>query len=148
MKATERTNPNQRYLVLLLGVVSIAVAVSLWGAPMLSQRGSSRVPAATAVPVQELSLRIENDGTITPATGVVEKGTRVIVSLTNMSGKSTRVELPGYEDLIAPGQLQPGAVWRGEFHADRPGEDFAWLVNGKTAGRLVVKGSHLIEGHQ
>jgi hypothetical protein len=148
MEATERVNPSQRYLVLLIGVVSIAVAVTLLRAPMLGRRGASRVPAATAVPLQELSLRIEADGTITPPTGVVDKGARVVVSLTNASDKPIRVELPGYEDLIAPGDLQPGAVWRGEFRADRPGEDFAWLVSGRTAGRLIVKGSHLIEGHQ
>ena len=29
-----------------------------------------------------------------------------------------------------------------------PGEDFAWLLNGKPAAKLRVAGSHLVEGHR
>ena len=43
----------------------------------------------------------------------------------------------------------PGkASARAEFTADRPGDDFAWIVNGIPAARLTVSGSHLIEGHR
>jgi hypothetical protein len=56
--------------------------------------------------------------------------------------------LAGYEDRLAIPALSPGATWSGEFIADRPGEDFAWLLDGVPAGRLAVTGSHLVEGHR
>jgi hypothetical protein len=148
MEASERMNPSQRYLVLLLGIVSIAVAVTLWGRPTLSHRSSGANSGTRLVPTVDLWLRIDHDGKLVPDMVVVEKGSRVTVSLKNESSKAARVELPGYEDRLAPGRLEPGAVWVGGFEADRPGDDFAWVIDGKTSGRFVVNGSHLIEGHQ
>ena len=42
-----------------------------------------------------------------------------------------------------------GTSWIDEqVFADRPGDDFAWEVNGQVAGKLTVSGSHLVEGHR
>lgn len=144
----DRTSSGRRYLGLLIAIVGVSVAVSLWGRPTMSHRRSSAGPSAASVPAVEVLLRIEHDGTLNPDMVVVENGSRVAVSLKNESGRPMPVELPGYEDRIAPGRIEPGGTWRGEFVADRPGDDFAWLVHGKTAGRFVVSGSHLIEGHR
>jgi hypothetical protein len=148
MEVNDRTGASRRYLGLLVAIVAVSVAASLWGRPTMSHRRSGASPDAASGPAVEALLRIEHDGTMTPDMVVVEKGTRVAVSLRNESARPVRVELPGYQDRIAPGQIEPGATWRGEFVADRPGDDFAWLLHGKTAGRLVVNGSHLIEGHR
>jgi hypothetical protein len=61
---------------------------------------------------------------------------------------TARLTLAGYEDRLDIPALAPGAGWTGQFLADRPGEDFAWLLDGQPAGRLTVTGSHLVEGHR
>jgi hypothetical protein len=54
----------------------------------------------------------------------------------------------GYEDRLGAVRVAPDSLWRGEFVADRPGQDFAWVLDGAPAGRLEVAGSHLVEGHR
>jgi hypothetical protein len=68
--------------------------------------------------------------------------------VTNGAAVPQRLRLSGYEDRVDSGDLAPGATWRGAFLADRPGEDFAWLVGGGPSGQLAVRGSHLVEGHR
>jgi hypothetical protein len=58
------------------------------------------------------------------------------------------VALAGYEELLPPRRIAPGETWSAEFVSSRPGDDFAWLVDGRPAGRLRVTGSHLEEGHR
>jgi hypothetical protein len=137
-----------RYLGLLVVSVVVAVALTLWGrtAARRTPVGGERGPIPNR-PV-ELVLMISPDGAMTPPSMSVEKGRRIDASLTNTGSTTARVELPGYEDRFAAVTIEPGDTWRGEFLADRPGDDFAWMVNGKPAGRLMVTGSHLIEGHR
>jgi hypothetical protein len=59
-----------------------------------------------------------------------------------------RLALMGYEDRLGVAEVAPGATWRASFVADRPGDDFAWMLDGAPAGRLRVSGSHLVEGHR
>ncbi|MEP7029293.1 MAG: hypothetical protein ABI960_11920, partial [Candidatus Eisenbacteria bacterium] len=73
---------------------------------------------------------------------------RVLLTLVNRGSHPVVVQLAGYEDRITPGPLAPDSAWSGSFLADRPGEAFAWLVDGEPRGRLAVTGSHLVEGHR
>jgi len=66
----------------------------------------------------------------------------------NRDAVTVTLSLAGYEDRLAPRALARGARWDTTFIADRPGEDFAWLLDGKPAGQLTVTGSHLVEGHR
>ena len=59
-----------------------------------------------------------------------------------------RLALHGYQDKLMIGWIEPDSTWRGEFLADRPGEDFAWMLEGEPAGKLSVTGSHLVDGHR
>ena len=63
-------------------------------------------------------------------------------------GLAKAVQVLWRRNRPAAAPLAPGAGWTGEFLADRPGEDFAWLLDGEPAGRLTVTGSHLVEGHR
>ena len=137
----------RRYVWLLLACVLVAVGLSVWGGPA-GRRAPTGGEASVPVPSVELVLMIGADGKMTPASASVEKGRRVGVTVTNTGPRSARLELPGYEDRIVAQIIMPGDTWRGEFLADRPGDDFAWTVNGEPAGKLVVTGSHLIEGHR
>jgi hypothetical protein len=129
----------------LAGVVAVlAVALALVGRP----RGPAPAPpAAVAAPVVDLAITI-GAGQVSPAAATVPKGCRVRLRVTNQDAGPTRLALAGYDDRVSVPPLALGAVWSGEFLADRPGEDFAWLVNGEPAGRLTVTGSHLVEGHR
>lgn len=137
----------RRYLGLLAATVATGVAMSLWGGPGRI-RNDTESAHEIVDPVAEVALRIGPYGGVDPQSVSVEKGTRVALTVTNAGSARVRVELPGYEDRLPGLRLEPGAIWRGTFVADRPGEDFAWMVDGKPAGRFAVTGSHLIEGHR
>ena len=138
----------RRYLWLLVASAAVALVLTMWGGTKSQRALAPDAPQASWTRPTEVEIMIGPDGGMTPASVRVEKDKRVLASLTNAGHQPVRVELPGYEDRLAAVTIDPGITWRGEFLADRPGEDFSWLVNGKPAGRLVVAGSHLIEGHR
>ena len=133
-----------RYLGLAIGVVMLAVVITVLGRPQRVERPSA--PPAAA-PVVELMLAIDG-GRLSPAMTSVPKGARVRLRVAARGARGARLALAGYQDRLAIPPLAPGAMWTGEFIADRPGDDFAWLLDGVPAGRLAVTGSHLIEGHR
>ena len=132
------------YLLLAAAVVALALALTALGRP---RRADAPSPAAAAAPVVEMAIAI-GAGQVLPAVASVPKGARVRLRIENRGAAPARLALAGYEDRLEMPALAPGAVWTGEFLADRPGEDFAWLIDGQPAGRLAVSGSHLVEGHR
>ena len=134
------------YLWLGAAILVAAAIVALLGrAP--SDRQPVAADASAEVPVADVSLVIR-DGVIQPPSVSVEKGTRVRLHVRNEDAAAAALALPGYQDRLAVPRLEAGAQWSGEFLADRPGDDFAWTVNDRPAGRVVVTGSHLVEGHR
>jgi hypothetical protein len=136
---------SRRYLLLLGGVVALGLALTALGRPRLAP--PAREAAAPDAPVVELTIGIE-DGRLSPAAAAVAKGSRVRLRVDFRGHQPARLALAGYEDLLSIPPLDPGTVWTGEFTAERPGEDFAWLLDGEPCGRLAVTGSHLVEGHR
>jgi len=134
----------RNYLGLAIGVVLLAAGLTVLGRPRPAEHRSA---PATLAPVVELALTLESDR-LTPATMSVPKGARVRLRVESRGTRAVSLTLAGYEDRLAIPALSPGANWSGEFIADRPGEDFAWLLGGVPAGRLAVTGSHLVDGHR
>jgi hypothetical protein len=132
------------YLGLTIVVLVLALGLTVLGRPRHEERPAA--PPAPA-PVVVLTLAIE-DGRLAPAMASVPKGARVRLRVDVRGTRGARLSLSGYQDRLAIPVLAPGTTWTGEFFADRPGEDFAWLIDGVPAGRLAVTGSHLIEGHR
>jgi hypothetical protein len=125
----------------LAGAVAVSALLRVPPAP-----GGSGVAAAPADTVR-VALDVREDAV--HATRVaVDANQAVRLEATNHGLAPVRLGLSGYEDRVDSGPLAPGATWRGAFLADRPGEDFAWLVDGQPAGRFQVRGSHLEEGHR
>ena len=121
----------KRYLVLFVCLVAAAMMVApVFRRIRLGRRagGADRGGRGSAVAIE---IR---DGAVTPATVAVPKGSRVRLAVTNRGGAAARVRLAGYEDRVDFGRLAPGQTERREFVADRPGEDFTWLVDGRPAG--------------
>jgi hypothetical protein len=135
----------KRYLVLLgiAALLSLVVAHAgrTW-APRASRATAAASPDSVAV---EIAL---TETGVAPALVAVPKDRRVILTVTNHRRLTTGVTLQGYQDVLQPGILAPGATWRGRFLADRPGDDFRWMVEGEPSGRFAVVGSHLVEGHR
>jgi hypothetical protein len=133
-----------RYLLLAAVVVIAALALTALGR---ARRPGSPSPVAAEAPTVVLAIAIDAGG-VSPATTSVPKGVRVRLSVEQRGDRPLRLSLAGYQDRLDIPPLAPGTRWSGEFLADRPGEDFAWLVDGQPVGRLVVTGSHLVEGHR
>ncbi len=137
-----------RYGVLLLAIVALAVALSV--VARIAPRGGREARGASApapAPVVALALEVR-DGAVAPEAAQVPKDHRVQLTVANRGTTAARLTLTGYEDRLAIPPLSPGGTWSGEFLADRPGDDFAWLLQGQPAGRFTVTGSHLVEGHR
>jgi hypothetical protein len=133
-----------RYLALLLGAVVLGALVSALARAPGPARVGPGAPPTTPTAALDLEVR---DGTVAPGTASVPKDHRVMLRIVNRGTRPVRLALAGYEDRLAV-VLRPGETWRGEFLADRPGDDFAWLLDGKPAGRLAIAGSHLVDGHR
>jgi hypothetical protein len=58
------------------------------------------------------------------------------------------LRLAGYQDRVSLDSLAAGETRVVEFLADRPGEDFTWLIDGRPSGWFLVTGSHLVGGHR
>jgi hypothetical protein len=136
---------NRRYLVLIAAVLAGAALVNVLA--RLPRHAASRPAPAAAVPSVELEVTLEA-GRLSPEAAAVPKGHRVRLVVVNRESGPRSLRLAGYEDRVAVAAIAPGAAWRDSFLADRPGEGFAWIVDGQPAGRLVVTGSHLVEGHK
>ena len=132
------------YLLLATGVVVLALALTVFGRP---RRADTPRPVATVAPVVERTITI-GAGQVSPAATSVPKGYLVRLRIEHRGTTAARLALAGYEDRLEIPALEPGAIRTVEFLADRPGEDFAWLLDGQPAGRLTVTGSHLVEGHR
>ena len=137
----------RRYLLLFVATAILGLALSYAARSERLRPRMTKATAAAPAPRAAISLRVR-DGSIDPSAARVPLGARVSLEVTNIGRDEARLALAGYGGRLPAIDIAPGAVWTGEFTADLPGEDFAWLIDGRPAGRLVVAGSHLIEGHR
>lgn len=136
----------KRYAWLFVSALAIAAAVLVldrFAAPRA--RPEERAPGP---PTVLLEITVTPDGRIDPSDASVPKGHLVRLAVRNETAAPVSLTLMGYQDRVAPTAVPPDSVWYGEFLADRPGDDFAWMLAGSPAGRLAVSGSHLEEGHR
>lgn len=133
------------YLLLFALILVLAALLTFLGRSR--PRDVARAVVTTEAPAIDLTLGIL-DGQMTPTVAAVAKGSRVRLRVDYRGDHPAKLALAGYEDRLVIPTLAPDTVWMGEFLADRPGEDFAWLLDGEPAGRLCVTGSHLVEGHR
>ena len=130
-----------RYLGLLVAAILVALVLTMIRhAP---PRATPAPPVPSETPVVERRIELA-DGVVSPAIASVPKDHRVSLEIVNRGAHAASVRLAGYEDRVAA-DLAPGASRKVEFLADRPGEDFPWLVDGRPTGRFVVAGAHLAE---
>lgn len=134
---------NRRWLFLALGVLAGALAFTLAG--RLPRRAPAPEAPAPPTPLDAATLVIEG-GAATPAVTPGVLGHRLAVTVVNRGGTPARVALSGYEHAYAAQVLAPGESRTDTLLLDLPGEDFAWMVDGRPSAQLRVAGSHLGEG--
>lgn len=134
-----------RYRPLIVAVLFAAIALTVIA--RLPHRESSSTPKVAEIPVADLTIEVK-DGTVIPYASSVPKDHLVRLVVTNTGIRATDLKLVGYENHVSIASLAPGERWTGEFIADLPGDDFAWMIGGQPAGRFGVTGSHLVEGHR
>ena len=135
----------KRYGFVLAGALLAALVLgALARAPRTSSVHSD---AHATVPVDSLRVTFAN-GTARPEAASIPVGHRLALTFVNEGPRPIAAGLAGYEDRVPPAPLAPGAARTVTFVADRPGEAFAFLVDGEPCGRLAVTGSHLPEGHR
>jgi hypothetical protein len=136
----------KRYLV-LLGIALVLGAVALAAGRHL-ERGERREAGSSPTPEATLEMTITPEHQVSPAVVSVPKDHRVSLTVTNRGARRASLALMGYQDRFGVANLAPDSTWHGEFVADRPGDEFAWMLDGAPVGRLAVTGSHLVEGHR
>jgi hypothetical protein len=135
----------RRYLMLATGLLLAGLAlVGLGRMHRASPVRAAEVMAPTRV---TLEVAIDESGVV-PSPVVVPVNARARLHVVNRGTRAIRLTLAGYQDRLGDLSLRPGEAVDREFLADRPGQDFAWLVDGHPLGRFVVSGSHLVEGHR
>lgn len=135
----------RRWLLLLALVPVAALVIGL-----LARRPRPAAPRAESVvtaPEIDLALTLD-DGRVQPEHAAVPAGRRVRLVVRNAGDDTADLRLAGYEDRVRLTAIAPGETRNLSFLADRPGDDFTWLVDARPSGRLSVTGSHLIEGHR
>jgi hypothetical protein len=132
-----------RNLAIAVMLAALLVAV-LARHPQRVTTQPSRTAIAQSV---QIALQIRH-GAVTPDPTHVPKGRLVELTIVNHEPGPVRLTLAGYEDRVDTQAIASGATWSGSFLADRPGQEFAWLIGGRPAGLFAVTGSHLEEGHQ
>lgn len=135
----------KRFAVLFAAVLLAGALVGLAARVWRPAPPAAEAPAAR--PESDLAIEIGPDG-VSPATASVPKDHVVRLAVTNRTPHPVALSLAGYEDRVHAGPIAAGGAWSGTFVADRPGEGFAWIVDGVSMGRLEVAGSHLVEGHR
>lgn len=132
-----------RWLAILVAGGAVALAVFA-RAP---KPGPKHVARSLAAKAESLHIEIAN-GVLRPDRGEVAKGSEVLLTVRNRDQRPHAFSLAGYEDRSISASIGAGETTVLRFLAERPGEDFAWIVDGRPAGRLAVHGSHLEEGHR
>jgi len=134
----------KRYGMLL--AISVVITIALTA---IVKRPRALAPRPIAAAIPEFTLRLTlQPGAVMPHRSVVPKDHRVRLIVLNRGHQSLTLTLAGYEDRLGSRAIAAASLWDTSFVADRPGEDFAWLLNGEPAGQLSVTGSHLVEGHR
>jgi hypothetical protein len=137
---------SRAYAALFVVAVTAAVLITFVG----GRRPRARIEPTAAAPAgPPVAVRAEvREGAIVPERTTVPLGSHVTVHARNAGAARHTLVLAGYDDRVAPAQIGPRDSVTFAFVADRPGEDFVWLIDTRPAGVFAVAGSHLVEGHR
>ena len=129
----------------LLAALVLAGAIALTVVGRLPRRAAAPAPPPPPPPLDVATIEVEG-GEARPARTAGVLGHRLAITIVNRGGAAARLSLSGYEHAFAPRVLALGESRTDTLLLDLPGEDFAWMLDGRPAAQLLVAGSHLGEG--
>lgn len=131
----------------MLAALVLALVLALSLVSRLPRRPAAPPAPPPPAQVDAVSLVVRG-GAVEPARAEGVLGHRLAVTVTNAGAAAVRLSLSGYEHGYAPRVLAPGESRCDTLLLDLPGEDFAWMLDGRPVAQLRVAGSHLVEGHR
>ncbi len=133
------------YIVLFGVAIAAALVLTVVGRrPRAPIAERVEAPAGPSVSVR---IAVRAHGVLPPRTRV-PLGARVTLHARNADAVARTLALSGYDDRVSRTTIAGQDSVTLTFVADRPGDDFAWLVDAEPAGVFAVAGSHLVEGHR
>ena len=130
------------WIASLTGIIAFILAILPPGEPETESTG------ATPQPVFQAEIELGSAGVV-PYRVQVPKDHEVHLIVRGAPDANDGVfSITGYQDQVSPVLMGPGLSREIVFTSRRPGDDFAFMLNGEMQGRLEVTGSHLEEGHQ
>lgn len=134
-----------------LGLIAIAILAGTGALALLGDRLSDRdttPPPPAPPPVHRAAIELTAAGMIPPKLRVPKDHELHLVVRAAPGAPEGMLSISGYTDRVASVGIGPGLAREIVFVCERPGDDFAFVLGGRTVGRLEVTGSHLQEGHE
>ncbi|MDX9978457.1 MAG: hypothetical protein RBU25_00285 [Lentisphaeria bacterium] len=134
-----------------LGFVAVVILGATVTLALLGDRLSSREvapPPPAPPPVHRAEIELTANGMVPPKLRVPKDHELHLLVRAAPDAPEGVLTVSGYTDLAAGVGIGPGLAREIIFVCRRPGDDFAFVLGGRTVGRLEVTGSHLEEGHQ
>ncbi|MFN2370795.1 MAG: hypothetical protein ABR506_06520 [Candidatus Krumholzibacteriia bacterium] len=131
----------------LVGVAVLAAAVAL--ALLADRTGRHHENAAPPPPpVHRAEIELTAAGMVPPKLRVPKDHELRLLVRAAPDAPEGVLTVSGYTELVDGVGIGPGLAREVAFLCNRPGDDFAFVLGGRTVGRLEVTGSHLEEGHE
>lgn len=134
-----------------LGLVAVAVFAAAVALALLADRTGRRQEAAAPPPpppVHRAEIELTAAGMVPPKLRVPKDHELRLLVRAAPDAPEGVLTVSGYTELVDGVGIGPGLSRELAFLCNRPGDDFAFVLGGRTVGRLEVTGSHLEEGHQ
>lgn len=134
-----------------LALVGVAVLAAAFALALLADRAGRREETAAPPPpppVHRAEIELTAAGMVPPKLRVPKDHELRLVVRAAPDAPEGVLTVSGYTELVDGVGIGPGLSRELAFVCTRPGDDFAFVLGGRTVGRLEVTGSHLEEGHE
>jgi len=136
----------KRLALAAVAILAATVALALVG-DRLSRHEEAALPLAPR-PVHRAEIELTAAGMVPPKLRVPKDHELHLLVRAAPDAPEGVLTVSGYTDVTTGVGIGPGLAREIVFVCERPGDDFAFILGGRTVGRLEITGSHLQEGHE
>ncbi|MCB1183926.1 hypothetical protein KDM41_10865 [bacterium] len=136
----------KRLALAAVAILAATVALALVG-DRLSRHEEEASPLAPR-PVHRAEIELTAAGMVPPKLRVPKDHELHLLVRAAPDAPEGVLTVSGYTDVTTGVGIGPGLAREIVFVCERPGDDFAFILGGRTVGRLEITGSHLQEGHE
>ena len=136
----------KRLALAAVAILAATVALALVG-DRLSRHEEAALPLAPRH-VHRAEIELTAAGMVPPKLRVPKDHELHLLVRAAPDAPEGVLTVSGYTDVTTGVGIGPGLAREIVFVCERPGDDFAFILGGRTVGRLEITGSHLQEGHE